>query len=55
MVEGMDTAVMFPKVTEGLAGRGYSEADIRKILGGNFLRVFRQVFDSGQTHALIPD
>jgi membrane dipeptidase len=31
----------FPKITEALLQRGYSKKDIRKILGGNFLRVFR--------------
>lgn len=32
-----------PNVTRELLKRGYSEADIRKLWGGNFLRVFRQV------------
>ena len=31
----------FPKITEGLLQRGYSEKDIRKILGGNFIRVLK--------------
>ena len=30
----------FPLLTKGLLERGYSKKDIRKILGGNFLRVF---------------
>jgi microsomal dipeptidase-like Zn-dependent dipeptidase len=30
---------------QGLLDRGYSEADIRKILGGNMMRVMEQVFD----------
>jgi membrane dipeptidase len=29
-----------PKITEALLQRGYSTTDVRKILGGNFLRVF---------------
>ena len=33
-----------PRVTEELVGRGYSDEDIRKVLGGNFLRVCREVF-----------
>src|SRR5271156_2875056 len=41
--QGMDSAADLPKVTEGLLDRGYSADDIRKILGGNLLRVFRQV------------
>jgi len=32
-------------VTRGLVSRGYSEEDIKKILGGNFMRVARQVWD----------
>jgi membrane dipeptidase len=32
----------YPKITQGLLDRGYSEADIRKILGGNLLRAMRQ-------------
>jgi membrane dipeptidase len=43
MVEGLESAVAFPRVTEGLLGRGYAEEDIRKILGENTLRVLRQV------------
>lgn len=33
----------FPKITEELIHRGYSEEDIYKIWGGNFLRVFKAV------------
>jgi membrane dipeptidase len=33
----------WPFVTEALLRRGYSETDIRKILGGNLLRIFEQV------------
>ena len=43
MVEGLMSAVAFPIVTDGLLGRGYSEADVKKILGENVLRVLRQV------------
>jgi membrane dipeptidase len=31
----------FPKITEALVQRGYSKKDIEKILGGNFIRVFK--------------
>ncbi len=41
--EGMDDVRDFPKITRGLLQRGYKEEDIRKILGGNFLRVLKQV------------
>ena len=37
---GLDGVEDFPKITEELIKRGYSKKDIRKILGGNFLRVF---------------
>jgi membrane dipeptidase len=41
--EGMDSAADLPKITAGLMERGYSAEDCRKILGGNLLRVFREV------------
>jgi membrane dipeptidase len=41
--QGIDSAADLPKITQALFDRGYSAEDIRKILGGNLLRVFRQV------------
>jgi membrane dipeptidase len=41
--EGMDSPADFPKITAALIERGYSAEDCRKILGGNLLRVFREV------------
>jgi membrane dipeptidase len=41
--EGMDSAADLPKITEALMARGYTVEDCRKILGGNLLRVFREV------------
>jgi membrane dipeptidase len=38
--EGIDSAADLPKITQALLDRGYSADDIRKILGGNILRVF---------------
>ena len=35
-------ATEVPHITEGLLKRGYSEADIRKVLGQNTLRVLRE-------------
>jgi membrane dipeptidase len=32
-------------VTRGLVARGYTDEDISKVLGGNFMRVARQVWD----------
>jgi membrane dipeptidase len=41
--QGMDSAADLPRLTQALLDRGYSADDVRKILGGNTLRVFRQV------------
>jgi len=41
--QGMDSVADLPKITAALMERGYSAEDCRKILGGNFLRVFREV------------
>ncbi|MGD0414377.1 MAG: dipeptidase [Terriglobales bacterium] len=41
--EGIDSAADLPKITQALLDRGYSADDIRKILGANLLRVFREV------------
>lgn len=40
---GLEDVSRMPAITAGLLERGYSEASVEKILGGNFLRVFRQV------------
>jgi membrane dipeptidase len=42
MPEGMEDASKLPKITEALMRRGYRDEDIRKILGGNLLRVMEQ-------------
>lgn len=39
MPEGMEDATHLPQITDALLKKGYSEADIRKILGENTLRV----------------
>jgi membrane dipeptidase len=41
--QGIDSAADLPRITQALLDRGYSAEDIKKILGGNLLRVFRQV------------
>jgi membrane dipeptidase len=43
---GFQSIEELPKVTLGLLQRGYSAADVKKILGGNFLRVFDQVWSN---------
>ncbi|MBI1803950.1 MAG: membrane dipeptidase [Ignavibacteriae bacterium] len=39
----MDDVTYLPNITRELLKRGYSESDVRKILGGNFMRVLRAV------------
>ncbi len=43
MPVGMEDASNLPKITEALVRKGYSESDIRKILGENTLRVLSDV------------
>lgn len=38
---GMDDVTDYPKITEELLKLGYTESDVDKILGGNFLRVLK--------------
>lgn len=42
-IAGVDSITAFPRFTEALVKRGYSDEEIKKVLGENFLRVFRQV------------
>lgn len=41
--EGIDTVGDLPKIGDGLRERGYTDADIAAVLGGNMLRKLRQV------------
>jgi membrane dipeptidase len=41
--DGIDSAADLPKVTAALMGRGYTDDDMKKLLGGNLLRVFTAV------------
>jgi membrane dipeptidase len=41
--EDIDSVADLPKITAALMERGYTAEDCRKILGGNLLRVFREV------------
>jgi len=45
--EGLRSVADYPKLVAGLQARGYPDADIRKILGGNLLRVWAAV-DAGK-------
>jgi membrane dipeptidase len=42
MPEGMEDCTHLPRITEALLRKGYSDDDIRQILGGNLLRVMEQ-------------
>jgi membrane dipeptidase len=42
MPEGMEDCSKLPKITQALLKKGYSDSDIRKILGENTLRVMEQ-------------
>jgi membrane dipeptidase len=42
MPEGLEDCSKLPKITEALLRKGYSEDDVRKILGGNTLRIMEQ-------------
>ena len=42
-VEGLEDITKFPVVTEALVKRGYSDEDVKKVLGGNFLRTYKRV------------
>ena len=46
---GLKDVSAYPNLVEGLLRRGYSEADIRKILGENLLRVWPSVEDRAAT------
>jgi len=42
MPEGMEDCSHLPKITDALLRKGYSESDVRKILGENTIRVMEQ-------------
>lgn len=42
MPEGLEDCSKLPKITEALLRKGYSEEDVRKILGENTLRIMEQ-------------
>jgi len=44
IAKGLEDVSKLPNLTKGLIARGYSDADVEKILGGNFLRVIKKVW-----------
>jgi membrane dipeptidase len=45
-VEGFDDYAQIVDVAEQLLGRGFSDTDVHKILGENYLRVFEEVWEA---------
>jgi len=43
-LDGFPALAFLPVITQGFLNRGYDEASVKKILGENFLRVFREVW-----------
>jgi membrane dipeptidase len=43
MPYGLEDASQLPRITAALLERGYAPEDVRKILGGNTLRLMQQV------------
>jgi membrane dipeptidase len=43
-VKGFENISALPNVTQGLLDRGWSDADVRKVLGENWLRVYGKVW-----------
>ncbi len=42
-LNGFDDYRDFPNITRGMVSRGYSDEQIKGVLGENFMRVFEQV------------
>lgn len=45
---GIDDVTRLPDLTEALVRRGYSDADVEKVLGGNLMRVWQEVLDAAE-------
>ncbi|MGD2126065.1 MAG: dipeptidase [Desulfobacteraceae bacterium] len=43
-VQGFESISDCPKVTEGLLTRGYNPEEVKKIMGGNWMRLYKQVW-----------
>jgi membrane dipeptidase len=51
---GMEDATQVPKITDALLDKGYSEDDVKKILGENTLRVMAEVARVSRAMCLMP-
>jgi membrane dipeptidase len=54
VVEGLEDVSKYPDLTAELLRRGYSDEDLRKILGKNILRVMRKAEGVARTLASTP-
>ena len=52
---GLKDVSGYPNLIAGLRTRGYSDEDIRKIMGGNLMRVWRIVEDYAESIRAIPN
>lgn len=43
---GLDDPRCYPNLTKALLERGYDEAETKKVLGGNFMRAYSQIWDA---------
>src|SRR5437588_298484 len=50
MPHGMEDASHLPQITDALLKKGYSEDDVKKVLGENTLRVMAEVGQIGRAH-----
>jgi membrane dipeptidase len=46
--QGMEDVTQLPRIAQALLDGGYSESDVKKILGGNMLRVMEQAMKGGR-------
>ena len=42
--QGLDDPRCFPNLTKALLERGYTETETKQVLGGNFMRVYSQIW-----------
>jgi membrane dipeptidase len=47
--DGLSSMAGMPTITDGLVERGYTEDDVLKVVGGNFLRVFAEAWGPAAT------
>ncbi len=55
MPQGMEDCTGLPKITQALLAKGYSEVDVKNILGENLLRVMEQVEALKEAPAATPN